>query len=75
VALVSEKGEVGEVPQGSVVLGKVKTRPGLGHRGLAPGRSSRPRKAISGRGAEQRAGARRSRGRGDASPSDQGSAR
>jgi hypothetical protein len=60
VALVGEKGEVGEVLQGSVVLGKVKTRPGVGRRGLASGRSSRPRKAIGGRGVEQRPGAVRS---------------
>jgi hypothetical protein len=60
VALVGEKGEVGEVLQGSVVLGKVKTRPGVGRRGLASGRSSRSRKAIGGRGVEQRAGAVRS---------------
>jgi hypothetical protein len=30
VVLVDEKGEVGEVLQGSVVLGKVKTRPAVG---------------------------------------------
>jgi hypothetical protein len=41
------------VLQGSVVLGKVKTRPTVGRRGLAPGRSSWPRKAIGGRGVEQ----------------------
>jgi hypothetical protein len=70
VALVDEKGEVGEVLQGSVVLGKVKTRPAVGRRGLAPGRSSWPRKAIGGRGAEQRAGVMRSCGRGGASPSN-----
>jgi hypothetical protein len=35
-----------------VVLGEVKMRPRVGHRGLALGRSSRPRKAISGRGVE-----------------------
>jgi hypothetical protein len=52
VALVGEKGEVGEVLQGSVVLGKVNTRLGVGRRGLAPGRSSRPRKAIGDRGAK-----------------------
>jgi hypothetical protein len=75
VALINEKGEFGEVSQGSMVLRKVKMRPGLGRRGLAPGRSSRPRKEIGGRGAKQRAGVRRSRGRGDASPSDHGSAR
>jgi hypothetical protein len=50
VALVGEKGEVGEVLQGSVVLGKVNTRLGVGRRGLAPKRSSRPRKAIGDRG-------------------------
>jgi hypothetical protein len=41
---------VGEVPQGAMVLGEVKTRPGVAHRGLASGRSSRPRKAVGGRG-------------------------
>jgi hypothetical protein len=56
----SARKEVGEVPQGSMVLRKVKTRPGVGRRGLASGRSSRPRKAIGGRGVEQRAGVRRS---------------
>jgi hypothetical protein len=33
--LVGEEGEVGEVPQGAVVLGKVKTRSEVGRRGLA----------------------------------------
>jgi hypothetical protein len=33
-----------------VVLGEVKTRPGVGRRGLVPGRFSQPRKAVSGRG-------------------------
>jgi hypothetical protein len=36
--LVGEEGEVGEVPQGAVVLGKAKTRPEVGRRGLAPRR-------------------------------------
>jgi hypothetical protein len=45
-ALVSEDGEVGEVSQGAVVLGEVKTRPEIGCRGLALGRSSRSRKAV-----------------------------
>jgi hypothetical protein len=52
VVLVDKK-EVGEVLQGSVVLGKVKTRPGVRRRELAPGRSSRLRKAIDGRGAKR----------------------
>jgi hypothetical protein len=37
VALVGEKGEVGEVLQGSVVLGKVNTRPGWGAEGWRRG--------------------------------------
>jgi hypothetical protein len=41
---------VGEVPQGAVVLGEVKTRTGVGRRGVAPGRSSWPRKVVGGRG-------------------------
>jgi hypothetical protein len=45
-ALVSEDGEVGKVSQGMVVLGEVKMRPKMGHRGLAPERSSRSRKAV-----------------------------
>jgi hypothetical protein len=45
-ALVSEDGEVGKVSQGMVVLGEAKMRPKMGHRGLAPGRSSRSRKAV-----------------------------
>jgi hypothetical protein len=48
--LVGEKGEVGEVPQGTVVLGKAKTRPEVGRRGLAPRRLSLPRKAVGDRG-------------------------
>jgi hypothetical protein len=41
---------MGEVPQGAMVLGEVKTRLGVAHRGLASGRSSRPRKAVGSRG-------------------------
>jgi hypothetical protein len=50
--LVGEAGEVGVVPQAAVVLGEVKMRPGVGRRGLAPGRSSWSRKAVSGKGVE-----------------------
>jgi hypothetical protein len=48
--LVGEEGEVSEVPQGAVVLGKAKTRPEVGRWGLAPRRCSPPRKAVGGRG-------------------------
>jgi hypothetical protein len=44
VVLVSEEEESGEVPQGTVVLGKSKTRPEVERRGLAP------RTAVGGRG-------------------------
>jgi hypothetical protein len=51
-ARVSEAGEVREVPQAAVVLREVKARPGVGCIGLVPGKSSRPRKAVGGRGEE-----------------------
>jgi hypothetical protein len=50
VVLISEEEEFSEVPQGTVVLGKSKTRPEVERRGLAPRRWSPPRTAVGGRG-------------------------
>jgi hypothetical protein len=63
VVLVSEEEEAGEVPLGTVVLEKLKMRPEVERRGLAPRRWSPPRTAVSGRGKEDCAGVR-SRGSG-----------
>jgi hypothetical protein len=45
--LIAEDGEVGEVPQGIVVLGDATMRLEVGRSRLALGRSSRLRKAVS----------------------------
>jgi hypothetical protein len=63
MVLVGEEEEAGEVPQGTVVLGKSKTRPEVERRGLAPRRWSPSRTTVGGRGEEDCAGAR-SRGNG-----------
>jgi hypothetical protein len=54
--LVGEEEEAGEVPQGTVVLGKSKTRMEVERRGLAPRRWSLSRTAVGDRGEEDCAG-------------------